>query len=725
MEFEKVIGVTMPSEESVANTDATYSEIAGYVARHLMESRVAAKPMWRPYIMQEGVFYSGSCQDISLDAKKFYPHAKPGDVVYAACIINLEKDYEVWINFIGAVEIFLDDRRLFSSWERANKSEKNKSYISLPVKLKSDASHKLVIKTVCTKKGFGFRLNISPPRCVSLWASFYLVNVRVHLPVSGLEKEEGIAVSPLYTGAKTAKEAYGARYDFEKTPRYAFPKQQEESKVFDFGEIYGKGNAAFAYTVAVSEGFVALTSYSSTRLFVNSEKVCSIEAGEQARVSLSKGDVLLIKSIKNEKTWGFNIINCKGIGMPFLDTNRAEGFDFAFCGPFYQQGAELKLPPEYAKDLLKPFPDGKGGRVFWRFRNAYLRAYHDSSFFGQWYYATMLSLLGIKCYGETLGVQKAVDAFLKAMSFLADWYEYAIYDSAFFGMAPFMCLVASHGHLDNIGTMGVNFIEAYQRTGDKKYLSLVHTLRQQIRCTVSRFSDGAFCRRLNGTMWADDFYMSNPFLAKLYSHMNDEDCLNDILCQIKGFCKRLYMPEENVFSHIYFIDRKEKNNIPWGRGNGWIALAMSEILLQVPEDSLVYKTVCSVFGEFCEGLAALQDESGLWHQVLNRPDSYLETSCTAMFSLTFYRGVRYGWLPKRFLKHAERGLQGILQRCVDKHGIVYGVCMGSSCSMDVKYYLDLTTVKDDNHGTGIVLMLLCEKIMAENQKGKTLNKGTK
>lgn len=716
MEFEKVIGVIMDPEESVANTGATYSEAAGLIVRHLMKSRSAATPVWRPYIKQDGVFYSGTCRDICLDAKRFYPHAKPGDVVYAACVIRPEKDYEVWINLIGVAEVFLNGKCLFSSWKEAKKSEKDDSYISMPVQLKSDVRQELVIKAVCTETSFGFRLNISPPRCVSLWASFYLVNVRVLLPNAGLEKEEGIAVSPLYTGAKTAEEAYGARYDFERNPCYAFPKPQKESDCFDFEMIYGKGNAAFAYTAAIAEGFVTLVAQSPARLFVNGEMAASLEAGEQTEISLSKGDVLLVKSIRNEEAWGFNVSDCDGVGLPFLDTNRAGDFKFAFCGPFYQRGVELKLPPEYAGCPLKPFPDGNGGRVFWRFQHAYLRAYHDSSFFGQWYYATMLSLLGIKCCGETLGLQEAVDTFINAVSFLADWYEYAVYDSEVFGSAPFMRLVASHNHLDNIGTIGVNFIEAYQRTGDKRYLPLIHTLRRQICHTVPRFSDGTFCRRMDGTMWADDFFMSNPFLSRLYSRMHDDGCLEDILCQLKGFCKRLYMPEEKIFSHIYFLKQGEKNNIPWGRGNGWIAFAMSEILMHVEKDNPAFEAVLKVFREFCEGLAALQSESGLWHQVLNRPDSYLETSCTAMFSLAFFRGVRYGWLPERFLEYAERGLQGILRQCVDKEGIVYGVCMGSSCSMDVQYYLDLTTVKDDNHGTGIVLMLLCERIAMENQK---------
>ena len=176
------------------------------------------------------------------------------------------------------------------------------------------------------------------------------------------------------------------------------------------------------------------------------------------------------------------------------------------------------------------------------------------------------------------------------------------------------------------------------------------------------------------------------------------------------------MPEEKIFSHIFFWGEEKKNKIPWGRGNGWIAFSMSEMLLQIPEEHPAHEKIRKVFCEFCDGPAAVQDDCGMWHQVLNCPESYLETSCTAMFTLAFYRGLRSGWFKDSvqiecIRKCADKGLQAILERCVDADGVVYGVCMGSSCSMDPTYYFKLPTIKDDNHGTGVVLMLLCEVVL--------------
>ena len=708
--MEKVINVMMEAERSIINKKLSYEQVAKTIANHMIASRGEAKPYWCPYIMQGGIRLQN--HNLYFDGKVFYPNSKPGDVAYVSGNIWLEKDYELWINVIGRVKVYLDGECLFSSWEKAEESVRQNDFISLPVELNASKLHHLVIKSVCTEEDFGFCLNVSPLNCPGLWASFYLVSARVLLPLPGLMREEGMAVSPLYTGASSPKEAYEAHYDFEDAEEYAFPQLQKESNIVDFNKLYEKGAAAFAYTIAENDTEVIIRAHSTAKILINKETYQVLQQNEQATVSLKPGDEMLIKSMREDNAWGFEWIG-NGIGLPMLETDRRKEFEMAFCGPFYQKGLMVKLPPEYAENMLKIFPDGKGGRIFWRFQNCYLRAYLNSSFSGQWYYATMLSYKGIRICGETFDVPEYVNYFLENERLLADWSEYAMYDSETFGFASFMEGVDSGELLDHIGTLGVNLIDAYTMTGDKRYLPLIQLLQWRIRHEVPRFEDGTFRRNPQKTMWADDFYMSCPFLVQLYSQMGDEDSLKDILCQLQGFVKRLYMPEEKIFSHIYFWSEEKMNRIPWGRGNGWIAFAMSEILFQIPEDNTAHDKIRKVFCEFCDGLAEVQDECGLWHQVLNRPESYLESSCTAMFTLAFYRGIRNGWFRdseqvKRIKKCADKGLHAILERCVDADGIMYGVCMGSSCSMDPTYYFDLFTVKDDNHGTGILLMLLCE-----------------
>ena len=81
-----------------------------------------------------------------------------------------------------------------------------------------------------------------------------------------------------------------------------------------------------------------------------------------------------------------------------------------------------------------------------------------------------------------------------------------------------------------------------------------------------------------------------------------------------------------------------------------------------------------LFYDMAHSIRALQDESGLWRQVLNRREegSYPETSCTGMFLLAFTRGVKYGWLEKDFLDCMEKAWNGLLVHSIDGEGNVYG-----------------------------------------------------
>ncbi len=214
MNYNDVIGVKMNSEDSISSSGISLRETADKIAAHVVSSRPGMKVQWRPYIVQEGVTYEGICSNIAFDAKAFYPYASEGDFVYTGCNIELEKDFPYSINIIGAAEVFLDGKCLFSSWEQASSSEKTGEYVCIPLNLHKDDRNSLVIKCVCTAGNFGFKLNISPPRCASLWASFYLCHANVTLPISGLEKEEGIAVSKLFTGNGGAEAAYLKKTDF-------------------------------------------------------------------------------------------------------------------------------------------------------------------------------------------------------------------------------------------------------------------------------------------------------------------------------------------------------------------------------------------------------------------------------------------------------------------------------------------------------------------------------
>jgi len=205
-------------------------------------------------------------------------------------------------------------------------------------------------------------------------------------------------------------------------------------------------------------------------------------------------------------------------------------------------------------------------------------------------------------------------------------------------------------------------------------------------------------------MWTDDMYMCLSFLSRLASITGENRYLDEMIRQIIGFYDRMFMEDQNLYSHIYFPQEGIQNRVPWARGNGWVLLAISEALLVIPDDYSGRETVLRIFRRFAAGVLEYRDKTeGIWHQVLNNPESYIETSGSAMFITALARGIRKGWIEEGCKKDIIEAWNALVEKCVDEEGNVYGVCMGSGCSKEEKYYMQLGTIINDDHGMGIVL----------------------
>ena len=108
------------------------------------------------------------------------------------------------------------------------------------------------------------------------------------------------------------------------------------------------------------------------------------------------------------------------------------------------------------------------------------------------------------------------------------------------------------------------------------------------------------------------------------------------------------------------------------------------------------------FRQHMAALAKYQATDGFWHQVLTRPDSYKETSCTAMFALAMARGVRCGWLDKSFKPIALKAWNAVASK-IDTNGIVHGICRGTEIGAEEQFYIDRTTIDSDPRGLGAVI----------------------
>jgi unsaturated rhamnogalacturonyl hydrolase len=259
--------------------------------------------------------------------------------------------------------------------------------------------------------------------------------------------------------------------------------------------------------------------------------------------------------------------------------------------------------------------------------------------------------------------------------------------------------------LDDCGAMGAGLIEVYKLEKDKEYRNYINQTADYILNKEHRLHDGTLSRTgpYNMTLWLDDLYMSVPFLARYAQLTNDDRVFEFAAKQIIRFTNYLYDKSVGIYYHCYFDSLKVNGVAHWGRANGWSIMAQVNLLAAIPDNFPMKDTLLAIFRQQVNGLARYQSESGLWHQLLDKTDSYLETSCSAMFTYAIAKGVNEAWLDKKYATIALAGWEGLKTKIQDD-GQVKDICVGTWIQNDLVFYYQRPTQLNDIHGLGAVLL---------------------
>ncbi|NSW94576.1 MAG: glycoside hydrolase family 88 protein [Bacteroidales bacterium] len=266
--------------------------------------------------------------------------------------------------------------------------------------------------------------------------------------------------------------------------------------------------------------------------------------------------------------------------------------------------------------------------------------------------------------------------------------------------------------LDDAGSMCAAMIKTYEANKNQDLLPMIDNYIRYISEKQFRLSDGTLARNrpLPNTLWLDDLYMSVPALARMGKLSGDSKYFDDAVKQVLQFSERMFSSGNGLFMHGWVERMNPHPEFYWARCNGWALLAMTELLDVLPEGHKGYNEVLRILQAHIKGLARYQSGSGLWHQLIDKTDSYLETSSTAIFTYCIAHSINKGWIDAQAYGPVAVLGWNALQTKVNKTGQVEGTCVGTGMAFDPAFYYHRPVNVFAAHGYGPVILAGAEMI---------------
>ena len=650
-----------------------------------------------------------------VDFNKIFPDSKDKECVWAFTkFYSAGKSSFGWdINCFGPMVVYVNGEVAYKSDIFKERYSETSTRVFMDVE---EGWNDIRIQFKKTKAGFGGQFGT----WIGKWDMYTL------MPTKERDGQEGFVFTELVPDDYVPEFEIGmSEKDFDKKLYPVINWSDDEMKKGQLTRMFGTPNGQYAvgYTKVFADDInntthkFTLDTKGETVVYINKKEVFKTKGGKEtfdATLPLGTYDIY-VKCICNGSDWGYTL-ECDTV--EFESAARVKGTDdvWMYIGTFVN---DFEFPFDTASDMLHIVGEPA---TYWRLDapDTFVRPYNENTLFGRWNYPLGVTMYGLLHTAIAIGSEDIKNYIKDHVQLCIDTLEYALWDKEQYGGATSIHnLLTSIDSLDDCGSFASMMLEVNKYLGLRDVKKVADYVGDYIYNHQSRLEDGTFFRKEmmhhfhNMTMWADDLYMSVPFLVRYSQFTGDQKYLDDAANQFFGFKKRLFMPEEKIMSHVYDFKYDSKTNVPWGRGNGWVVFSMTELLEVLPEDHPKKNDLIEYLNTLCEGYLALQDDEGMWHQVLNDHESYPETSCTSMFIYAFSRGIRFGWLknPEKYVKAIYKAWKGISKTSVDSNGNVYGVCRGSEFSFIADYYkYELGWNLNDTHGTGIVMLAGIEVI---------------
>ncbi|MCX6896364.1 MAG: glycoside hydrolase family 88 protein, partial [Verrucomicrobia bacterium] len=250
--------------------------------------------------------------------------------------------------------------------------------------------------------------------------------------------------------------------------------------------------------------------------------------------------------------------------------------------------------------------------------------------------------------------------------------------------------VSSKAHVD-YRVFGIAPLEVFIQTKDERFLTQGKSLADKQWGQVTPDGITAEAR-----YWIDDMFMIPALQVQAFRATGETKYLDRAALTMTAYLDRLQQPN-GLFFH--------GTNAPfyWGRGNGWVAAGMAELLRSLPEKHPQRARIMAGYRTMMAALLKCQGADGLWRQLLDQSDAWPETSGSAMFDFALVTGVKHGWLDgKTYGPVARKAWLGLV-KYLDADANLREVCIGTNKGQTREFYLQRPREAGNLHGQAPVL----------------------
>lgn len=271
----------------------------------------------------------------------------------------------------------------------------------------------------------------------------------------------------------------------------------------------------------------------------------------------------------------------------------------------------------------------------------------------------------------------------------------------------------AEGTTKNVNTMApmLTLAYRYEESGDPTLLPWLDAwaewaLRDMPRTAHGGMQHVTLSEENPGQLWDDTLMMTVLPLTKIGLLLDRPQYVREATFQFLTHVAHLFDRETGLWFHGWtFEGRHNFARARWARGNSWLTMAIPDFLelVDLPADDPVRRFLVEVLTAQADALAGLQDRSGLWHTLLDDPDSYLEASASAGFGYGILKAVRKGYLPREHAAVGERAVGAILDN-VSPDGELQQVSFGTAMGPDLEFY---RTIPRTSMPYGQAMAILC------------------